>query len=71
MNNASLRTADRATHVKVVAVSLVASIAVIVVGLLARTEPGDTATARLQTNAPVVKAGGPVIVTRTDTTAIR
>jgi len=71
MNNASLRTADRTTHVKIVVVSLVASIAVIFVGLLARTEPGDTATARLQTTAPVVKAGGPVIITRSDATAVR
>jgi hypothetical protein len=71
MSNASLRTADRATHVKIVVVSLVASIAVIVVGLLARTESGDTATARLQSNPPVVKAGGPVIVTRSDATAVR
>ena len=47
MNNASLRTADRSTHVKIVVVSLVASIAVIFVGLLARTEPSDTATARI------------------------
>lgn len=71
MNNTTLRTADRVTHLKIVVVSLVASIAVIAVGLLARTEPGDVATARIQTNAPVVKAGGPVVVTRSDATAVR
>ena len=71
MNNASLRTADRSTHVKIVALSLVASIAVIVVGLLARTGPSDSATARIETTAPVVKAGAPVVVTRSDTTAVR
>jgi hypothetical protein len=36
MNNSSFFTADRATHLKIVVVSLLASIAVMVVGIAAR-----------------------------------
>jgi hypothetical protein len=36
MNNSSFLTADRATHLKIVVVSLLASIAVMMVGIAAR-----------------------------------
>ena len=36
MNNSSFFTADRTTHIKIVVVSLLASIAVMVVGIAAR-----------------------------------
>jgi hypothetical protein len=45
MNNSSFFTADRATHLKIVVVSLLASITVMVVGIAARphvTPLGDT-----------------------------
>jgi len=60
--NHSLVTADRTTHLKIVAVSLVAAIAVILVGVTARvTDSG--ASANLQAHGPVIKAGKPAAVT--------
>ena len=63
--NHSLVTADRTTHLKIVAVSLVAAIAVILVGITARvTDSG--ASANLQAHGPVLKAGKPAVVTARD-----
>jgi hypothetical protein len=70
MNNSSMFTADRNTHLKIVVISLIASIAVIFVGIAARTTTSDT-TARIQTAGPAVKAGKPMAITHSDTTAIR
>jgi hypothetical protein len=69
MNNSSLYTADRTTHLKIVALSLLASIVVLVVGITAHTTSFDTA--RIQAAGPAVKAGKPVAITHDDTTAIR
>ncbi len=41
MNNSSLLTADRTTHLKIVVVSLLASIVVMAVGIRARLQPPD------------------------------
>ena len=41
MNNSSFFTADRTTHLKIVVVSLLASIVVLVVGILARPVSSD------------------------------
>jgi hypothetical protein len=67
MNNSSLYAADRVTHLKIVAVSLVASIVFLVVAIAARTslETGYMA------YGPAVKAGQPMAVTRGDITVIR
>jgi cytochrome oxidase Cu insertion factor (SCO1/SenC/PrrC family) len=63
--NHSLVTADRTTHLKIVAVSLVAAIAVVLVGITARvTDSG--ASANLQAHGPVLKAGKPAAVTARD-----
>ena len=63
--NHSLVTADRTTHLKIVAVSLVAAIAVVLVGITARvTDSG--ASANLQAHGPVLKAGKPATVTVRD-----
>jgi hypothetical protein len=70
MNNSSIFTADRTTHLKIVVISLVASIAVVVVGIAARTTTADT-TARIQTAGPAVKAGKPVAITNSDTRTVR
>lgn len=68
--NHSLVTADRTTHLKIVAVSLVAAIAVILVGVTARiTDTG--ATAKLEANGPVLKAGKPANVTVRDGSQIQ
>jgi cytochrome oxidase Cu insertion factor (SCO1/SenC/PrrC family) len=61
--NHSLVTADRTTHLKIVAVSLAAAIAVILVGITARVTDTATASANLQAHGPVVKAGKPAAIT--------
>jgi hypothetical protein len=64
-NNASFFTADQSTHLKIVVVSLLASIAVLAVGIAARPPASDTARA-------VVFKPQPVIATEvTPTTAVR
>jgi hypothetical protein len=68
--NHSLVTADRTTHLKIVAVSLIAAIAVILVGVTARIS--DTgATAKLEAHGPVLKAGKPSTVTSRDGNSIQ
>ena len=67
MNNFSVLTADRTTHLKIVVVALVAGIAVAGFGISARTgaDDGYTQTAR------VLKAGKPVTVTSTNASLVR
>jgi hypothetical protein len=64
--NHSLVTADRTTHLKIVAVSLVAAIAVILVGVTARVTDTGSASANLQAHGPVVKANKPAVITARD-----
>jgi hypothetical protein len=64
MNNSSIITADRATHLKIVAVALLASIAVMVVGISARPQ-ADTA------GVQIVKAGHSQLATTGQATSIR
>ena len=71
MNNASFETADRGTHVKIVVVSLILSIAVLAVGITARTDWTDDTTARVQAKGPAIKAGQPVVVTHSTTSVVR
>ncbi len=62
MNNSSLRSADSATHVKVVVVSLVAAIMVVGVGILAKpnfSEGNATFASRFDAAGPVIRAGTP------------
>ena len=68
--NHSLVTADRTTHLKIVAVSLVAAIAVILVGVTARITD-TSSTAKLEANGPVLKAGKPATVTVRDGSTIQ
>jgi hypothetical protein len=63
--NHSIHTADRATHLKIVMVALIAGVVVAGVGIAARTNMADTQTAR------VVKAGQPVTVTSSETSTVR
>jgi hypothetical protein len=67
-NNTSIITADRKTHLKIVVVSLVASIAVVVVGITARSAPPESASARIQTP---IKVGPSMMATGQQTTQIR
>jgi hypothetical protein len=61
MNNSSLTSADSATHVKIVAVSLLAGILVIGVGIAASPNfnDGTAAPNRIEATGPVIKAGKP------------
>ena len=63
--NHSIHSADRATHLKIVVVALVAAIAVASFGIAARStvDYGQT--------AHVIKAGKPVVVTSSDSATIR
>ncbi len=70
MNNSSLHTADRLTHLKIVVVSLIAGIAVVSVGILARPNVPDMST-QLEARAPVLKAGQPVVWSASETSTIR
>lgn len=70
-NNSTIFAADRTTHLKIVVISAIASIAVLLVGIMARSTTATDANARIQVAGPVVKAGKPVAVSRSDTTAIR
>ena len=70
MNNASFQTADRGTHIKIVVVSLIASILVMIVGISASTST-FVANHDLQAHGPVVKASKQIVTTRNDVTVIR
>ena len=63
--NHSIHSADKATHLKVVVVALVAGIAVAAFGISARTS-GD-----FSQTAHVVKAGKPVVVTSSDISKVQ
>jgi len=65
--NHSIYSADRATHLKIVVVALVAGIAVAGFGISTRntSDEGYTQTAR------VIKAGKPVVVTSSDVMLVR
>ena len=62
MNNYGLATADRLTHVKVVAVALIACTAIIGASKAAHQEPSTT-TARMEVRTQVMVAGKPVLWT--------
>jgi len=61
MNNATLFTADRKTHLKIVVIALVASIMVSVIGIVVHAAPIKTA-GYIETvgSDPAVKSGKPI-----------
>jgi cytochrome oxidase Cu insertion factor (SCO1/SenC/PrrC family) len=63
--NHSIQSADRATHLKIVLVALVAGLAVASFGVAARSNVDDSQTAR------VIKAGKPVVLTSSDVSMVR
>ena len=65
MNNFTLTTADRMTHLKIVVVALLASVTVMVVGIAARPQVDTRATAQ------VIKAGKPQLAIGAATSTIR
>jgi hypothetical protein len=68
--NYTFMTANRATHLKVVMVSLIASIVIVVGVTAARPSLPDMST-QLEARAPVLKAGKPVIWTSSEKVTIR
>lgn len=63
--NHSIHSADKATHLKIVVVALVAGIAVAAIGITARTTVDYSQTAH------IVKAGKPVVVTSSDISKVQ
>ena len=63
--NHSIHSADRATHLKIVVVALVAGLVVAAFGMATRSNVDYTQTAR------VIKAGAPVAITSSDTAMVR
>jgi hypothetical protein len=63
--NHSIHSADRATHVKIVVMALVAGIAVAGLAISTRTNADYSQSAR------IIKAGKPVVLTSSDTLVIR
>jgi hypothetical protein len=64
--NHSFHSVDRATHLKIVVVALVAGIAVTAFGIAARSTLDDN-----QAAAHVIRAGKPVVITSSDNAVIR
>lgn len=70
--NHSIYSADRTTHLKVVALALVAATAVLVGSIAMRVGTSENAeVASVKIHGPVVKAGAPVVVTKSDTQFVR
>lgn len=65
--NHTFHCADRATHLKIVVVALVAGIAVTAFGVAARTTIDGSQTA----SAHVIKAGKPVVMTSSNNAMVR
>jgi len=65
--NHSLHSADRSTHLKIVMIALVAGVTLAGFGVVARSGDSDTQTA----TARVIKAGKPVMVTTSGSSAVR
>ena len=63
--NHSIHTADRATHLKILVVALIAGFVVTGIGIAARSNVADSQTAR------VIKAGQPVTVTSSEASTVR
>jgi hypothetical protein len=70
MNNSTLRTADRLTHIKIIVVALIAGVAVVGIGIAA-TPPALDMSTQLEARAPILKAGQPVIWSGSETSTIR
>ena len=62
MNNYGLATADRLTHVKIVAVALISCVAIVSAGKAVRQEPSDT-NARVEARTQMIAAHKSVVWT--------
>jgi hypothetical protein len=71
MNNSSMFTADRTTHLKIVVVALIAAILVAGIGVTARVADYGNGTTGMQASGPALKAGQPVTAATRDGITIR
>jgi hypothetical protein len=71
MNNSSLLAADRATHVKIVVLSLIFATLVAGVGIAARVSDGKFGLGRYEAAVPVIKAAKPVTASKASDTLVR
>jgi hypothetical protein len=69
--NHSIYSADRATHLKIVVVALLACTAVAGVGIAARVSGSTGGTQQLEARIPVIKAGAPMTITSSETRTVR
>ena len=69
MNNSSMFTADRMTHLKIVVVALACATMVAGVGIAARVTDGTTTAGGLQ--ATVIKVTAPVTAANADANTVR
>jgi len=69
MNNSSMFTADRMTHLKIVVMSLICATMVAGIGVAARVSDNIPASGRLE--ATVIKATAPVTAATTDGSTVR
>jgi hypothetical protein len=69
MNNSSMFTADRMTHLKIVVVSLICATIVAGIGISSRITDGATTGSGLQ--ATVIKANAPVTAATNDGNSVR
>jgi len=69
MNNSSMFTADRNTHLKIVVVSLVCATLVAGIGIAARMTDNSPASGRLE--ASVIRVAPPVTAATTPTNTVR
>ena len=70
MSNYTLLRADRTTHLKIVAISLIAGIVVVSVGIAAR-RPVSDAMARIEADGLALKTSQPITWTGRETAAVR
>ncbi len=73
MNNSSLLTADRMTHLKIVVVALVGATLVAGIGVASRFSDSGVMgnNGRLEATTPVVKAGKPITAATDEQSVIR
>jgi hypothetical protein len=69
--SASLWSAGRNAHVRIVAVALVAAIIVVVVGIYSRITTSGTAVATVKADRPVLRTGQPATYTDSAKSSIR
>jgi hypothetical protein len=67
----SLLSADRNTHLKIVAVALIAATVLVTAGIYARVTDAGIMTTRVYPDRPVLKAGQSIIYTESDRSRIR